>query len=514
MRGARVVRDGEVEFLAIEKSELGRVAVTAQCLDGQWVPLPMLRRMLERGESLADVAGERLGIVRSEYLRALVNAPQLIVGRAALFNNPAVVRDALSASGDHEALAMLLESGAIVPFLLSESSPGDRPQHRVDERSFAAWQRLCRAVRPRCLRLSWNDEDNARAIQSDLHRRFGWFASGVHQLDVASLRRSLGLRPGDEMGLQKQLARVALWCAAWAGEGRAVTRDDLYREFVVADETRPSEGRYDRRKPFAGELKRLLDLRHAANLPDALERFPLIPADSLPRAALQEWRLAGAGPGPISLPELADRIRGAARPLAEGGAFLGSFGVLSLGEIEAIRRTDAWAAYAACLEGLLERPLELANPERGAAAVHDAYLRLAQVATTFAKRRNPRLRTERWCPAVEILVEVGGAALSVVPALLGTDPEACRLAGRLPEGAAGRTLPVSVKLLVRGLARRGSRADLAVGVHLLTGRADAADEQWRELLAALQVREGEEDANSTLPAERTAVMDASQPEVA
>jgi len=510
--GDQVVRDGEVEFLAIDRGGLGRMAVVAQCLDGYWVPRSMLGRMLERGESLADVAGERMGIVRAEYLRALVNARQVIVGRSALFNHPAVARDAMSSSGDHEALRRLLDAGVIVPFLLGESGPCERPPHRVDERGFAAWERLCREVRTRCLRLSWADEDNARVIRNDLHRRFGWFASGVHQLDVRALRRSLGLGQADETGLEKLLARVALWCAAWAGEGHAITREDLYRAFVVADESRPAEGRYDRGKPFAGDLKRLLDLRHCANLPDALERFTMVPADTLPRAALQEWRLAERAAMPVSMPELVRIVREAARPPVEGGAFLDSFGVLSLSEVEAIRATEAWTAYADSLDRLLEHPLDLADPAHGAAAVHDAYVRLAQVATTFAKRRNTRLRTERWSPAVELVVEVGGAALSVIPGLLGQDPAACQVAGRLPERAAGRALPISLKLVVRGLEARGSRADLAVGVHLLSGSLDAAGEQWRELLAAFGARPAEEDVQRTLPAERLAIMEAPEPE--
>ncbi|HXM58547.1 MAG TPA: hypothetical protein VOB72_24315, partial [Candidatus Dormibacteraeota bacterium] len=305
--------------MAIEQGDLGRLAVVAQCLDAQWVPLPMLRRMLLRGESLADVAGERLLAVRAEYLRALVNARQVIVNRAALFNNPAVARDALSSSGDRDALARLLDAGAVVPFLFVESSPCDRPQHRVDERGFAAWQRLCRETRVRCLRLSWADDENARAIQNDLHRRFGWFAGGVHQLDVRALGRVLDVRPDDEVELEKLLARVALWCARWAGEGHAITREDLYREFVIADESRPSEGRYDRGKPFAGELKRLLDLRHGVNLPDALHRPPLMAPDTLPRSALQEWRLPATG-APLPARELVELVRACAGPVPEGGA--------------------------------------------------------------------------------------------------------------------------------------------------------------------------------------------------
>ncbi|HXM53955.1 MAG TPA: hypothetical protein VOB72_01090, partial [Candidatus Dormibacteraeota bacterium] len=194
-----------------------------------------------------------------------------------------------------------------------------------------------------------------------------------------------------------------------------------------------------------------------------------------------------------------------------GGAYLESFGVLSLAEVEAIRRTEAWATYARLLEGLVDRPLELTDPGAGAVAVADAYVRLAQAATGLARRRNPRLRTERWMPALELVVEVGGAALSVIPALLGRDPAACQVAGAPPPDAGGRTLPVSVKLLVRGLRRRGSRADLATGVHLLHGRLENAGEQWRDLLATLQPVPVED---GPLPAERQAVMERSEPDVA
>jgi hypothetical protein len=512
MTGARVLHDGDVEFVALEREDLAPLAVVPQCLDPHWVPAPMLRRMLTRGESLGDVAAERLGLVRAEYLRALVNARQVVVSRTALLTNPALVRDVLGAGDERAALARMLDSGALVPLLLAESSPADRPHHRMDERAFAQWQRLCRDVRTRCLRLSWDDELNSRVIQNDLHRRFGWFASGVHQLDVRVLSRVLGVGPGAETDLAKLLARIALWCAAWAGEGRAVTRDDLYREFVVADGTRPAEGRYDRAKPFAGELKRLLDLRHGMNLPDALRRFPLVPADGLARSALQEWHVLDGGGAHVSVRELADRVARADWPLPDAEPCLESFGVLSLAEVEAVRRTEAWATYAAALDRLLERPLEAADPAGGAVAVCDAYVRLVRAATDVATRRRPALPTLPWAPALEFVVEAGGAALSIVPGLLGRDPRACRAVGVLVPDARGRPLPVTVKLLVRGLGRRRSRADVAAGVHVLSGCLEDAGEQWRELLAAFGVRPVPEDATGTLAAERQAAMERCLPE--
>src|SRR5256885_7253072 len=118
MTGARVLHDGDVEFVALEREDLARVAVVPQCLDAHWVPAPMLRRMLTRGESLGDVAAERLGLVRAEYLRALVNARQVVVSRSALLTSGALVGDVLGAGEDRAALARLLESGALVPLLL------------------------------------------------------------------------------------------------------------------------------------------------------------------------------------------------------------------------------------------------------------------------------------------------------------------------------------------------------------------------------------------------------------
>jgi hypothetical protein len=66
--------------------------------------------------------------------------------------------------------------------------------------------------------------------------------------------------------------------------------------------------------------------------------------------------------------------------------------------------------------------------------------------------------------------------------------------------------PFAVRLVVRGLTERGSRADLAFGVPLFQGRLDDAAEQWSELLAAFGLRaDAVEDAE--LPAERVAVME-------
>lgn len=156
----------------------------------------------------------------------------------------------------------------------------------------------------------------------------------------------------------------------------------------------------------------------------------------------------------------------------------------------------------------LSSPLEFADPAR---SVFQCYVSLAQLATSVARRRNPRLRTERWVPAVELLVEVGGAALSVVPGLLGRDPAACRVAGRVSRRPGDPDLPLSLKLVMRGLARRGSRADLGITVPVLQGRLEDAAVQWGELLAGLGQAQAADRAAGTLIAERLAALERPRP---
>jgi hypothetical protein len=486
MGAGNVRRDGNVEFAAIDGAGLDKIAVVLQCLDNQWVPRALLRRMLEGNKSLEDVAGERLQYVRSEYLRALVNARQIVVNRAFLYNSPAISRDLVSGGENHEAFRRLLDAGVVAPFLLNETSPIDRPRFKVDERGFDAWKRMCQEARPRCVRLSWDDAENASVMTEALTQRFRTFAVSMSELNVPTFCRELGLGAQDARRLERRLAEVTARCAAERLEGREITREFLYSQFVVTDDTPTPLGRYDRHKPFSGEIKQLLDLRYNTNLPDALERYPLIPIDSMQRTALQEYRPA-ANAQPMSARELAHRIKDTVFQQTQGGLYIKSLGDLSLAELEKVRGTEAWNAYISSMENLVANPLTFPDPDRGAAAVYHSYIDLARVVTRLAQQRRVQTTIDQWVPVVEIVVEVAGAVLSVIPSLLDKDAAvACQVAGRVSEAIGKRAAPVVVRLVVRGLTERGSRAELATSIDLIKGKLDSAQEQWAELLAAFQ----------------------------
>lgn len=152
-------------FRPMTPKDFRRIVVTAQCLDNQWVPNSILRRLIRERTSRKVIARELEKLVRAEYVRSLVNAEQVIINRAYIKNNPAVFGDFIADAPDRPVFKELLGSGVIVPFLYSESSPVEEGDFDLDDVGNVAWRQLCQEVEPLCLRLSWDKEENERLIK-------------------------------------------------------------------------------------------------------------------------------------------------------------------------------------------------------------------------------------------------------------------------------------------------------------------------------------------------------------
>ena len=500
------LRDQDVEFERIDFGSLQPVCVVAQSLDNQWVPRTLLARMMKRRRSLEDVVDAQQEFVRAEYLRALVNARQLVVNRAYLYNNPAVYRDYQNAGPGREAFKQLLESRVVIPFLFSERAPHELPGYTTRAAGFGGWLEVCQEVKAPCLRLSWDDQTNRDYILEQLVARFGGFAQTINRLDGAVLERELGLPSDARQPLKERLTEVAHECVDLSGKDELITREGLYKAFVVADGTDPADGKYDRSKPFAAEIKQLLDLNYNVNLPDALGRFPLTPADALHRTALQEWQKATEDQRELSPDELLTILRNAAFDLVQGAAYIKSVGSLSLPEIVALRETWEWRRYVDAVEGLVADPLSFVDPDRGAAAVYQSYVALAETATRMAAEVKRQKLAERWIPRVEVIVEVAGAALSV----LWGDRTVVKVAGKVSKAIGERPAAVIVRLVVRGATELGSRAELSTSVDFMRGSFDKAQTRWDELVTALAKTPGFEQLEGHAPERRTANIDYSE----
>jgi hypothetical protein len=186
----------------------------------------------------------------------------------------------------------------------------------------------------RCIRLSWDDVRNGEEVRDELNRRFDDFLIHLETLNPAVLAGDLALPPSAQEGLRQRLREVAQTCQAWAAEQRPLTRENLYREFIVAEGIKPSEAHYDKSKPFARDVKQLIDLKYHCDLPDALAKYPLTPIDSLQRTSLQEWASLQRATE-TSAEELVELLRQSAFSLAQEGLFVQSIGELNLPEIKA-----------------------------------------------------------------------------------------------------------------------------------------------------------------------------------
>lgn len=408
------------EVTRLEPHQLDRLNIVAQCLDNQWVPKRMLSRMMARRLSLADVAEERRRHVYGEYVRAFVNARQVVVNRAYFLNNPVVFFDFTHDRHERAALRTLLSSRALIPFLYAERSPLDEVNFHVLPEVDTAWRELVARTDLACARLSWNDQENSRLIDTQLARRFGEFVTGsvslmVDESGAARLARDFQLDPAEIPELRRRLGQVGRWAIDQLTEGRIVARDALYQKFVVADGSPTAAGHYDPGKPYAAVIKQLFDLRYNVNLPDALGGFPLTPQDSPPRSALQELERERRNPS-VGADELIRLLRGRVFEIAQRDLSVAAFEHMRLADVLRVRQEPAWHAYTDRLESLLVAPVDFDNLDpviHGVQGVFASYAEVARLATGVAAERQRSIPTFRWRPVVKFVLKAASALLFV-----------------------------------------------------------------------------------------------------
>lgn len=471
------------EFKKILNTDLEKVTVVSQCLDNQWVPRELLSSMFRRGRSLRDakVIDARLDAVRAEYLRSLLNAEQVVVNRAFFVNNQAVYRDFEKRGVAREAFKKLLKDSVVVPYLYRETSLVDPQEFSVLSDGERVWHEVVEEVEGgSCLRLSWDDEENRRQTNLLLSRSFHDQLLRAASFESANLQRDFTLDRDSALGLKAKLREVAIWAA----HQESPTREDFYREFVVAEGSHPADGQYDRSKEFSGELKQLADLKYGVTLSDALDRYPLTPADSLDRTALQELdRAVGQGPT-VSTDTFLHAVRQHAFTLAQRPLNVSLSG-LGLEHVVEARGTDEWLRYKQDLLLLLAEPTDLlARPEEFAArsqAVYDDYVLLAgQLSRLVGGRREDLVSV--WQPVIKLSIHALGATISIV---FHSDPY-MEVVGRVADSVASRASRAVVRFAVVGRDQRRAGKQLDTSVDLMKIGFQRTRDEWNDLVRRLQ----------------------------
>lgn len=340
-------------------SDLKAVTIVAQALDNQWAPNQLLSSILQSRQALKHFTDQRDLFVRREFLRAVLNAENVVANRAFLFNNPSIADFYLKAGGEADAFRQLLEARVILPFLFAEKAPHEQISLQNafdrDRRAFEKWQEVCRECKPSCVRLSWpnangEDAENHALISSHLARPFHDYGVSAKSGVADLYARHLGIGASHLAAFRERLNAASRWFfnAPEADDGSPIfrQRNDFYCEFVVRKDSPVHEGWYDPDKPFSVELKRLIDLKYNTNLADAIGRFALTPVDSLPRLALQENRISlQSAKGAVDAEALTHLLRAIMADLVQRQLDIPFLDSVQLQDVVAIRGTSAWQEY-------------------------------------------------------------------------------------------------------------------------------------------------------------------------
>jgi hypothetical protein len=465
-----------IEFEKLTPSKLAKAAIVPQVLDNQWVPESLLEKMIREGKSLKDVQKERSNYVIKEWRRALVYGEQVVVNRAFMFNNEVVVDDYDDAES-REQLKTLLNTKVIIPYLVFEDSPDQRPTFDLKESLWNAWMDIVHDSHLSCVKLDWGDQND------DFKRLSGIYHNYVQTLNTEQRAEHLASYlkvPKDEFPeFRKRLKDVASFAFNLA-DTRLVTRNDLYREFVVTDDTNIAEGYYSK-KPYAAKIKQIVDLKYNVNLPDAMGRYSLTPEGSPPRSALGdlEETIQANIISPENVKDILQALRGLAFDQITQGMYLKSLGDLKLADVIKTRETEEWEMYRKSMLDLLANPLEFPH----LSAVF--YAKFEKLNNAITKIRAERDQA-KWEPWVKLLISVGAKAMEIAfnPANPSQKILTTMGTGILSTGVT----PLLMRLTIG--TKTLTDADLDVSLDFMRGNVQSGREVWNDMLGQLRSTPG------------------------
>ena len=487
------------EFEKLEIDELHPYHIVPQFADNQWVPRALLKQMIAQGLSLSDVQPQIEENKRMEFRRALINSPQIAINRAYLYNEKILYESYDQFGQERDAFKELLNDAVIVPFLLSEDTPIETPSFTTN--SFKNWMRVCEETRVKCVRMSWDSDENKSQIDRYLIRPFNTFVTNISTGDIDLYIGDLGLSDSDGEPFKQQLRAVRRKCNEIEDLDQRVTREQLYKSFVTTEGTEVVEGRYDRRKPFASEIKQLIDLKYNISLPDALGGFALTPYDSLSRSALQEDRIPSQQDKSkykdadiwlkLLQNSMFDRLQKGLyleSNLQQG--YLDSLSSLKLSEVLEVRAMDEWKKYMQSIDTLLQDP---ENFEPMSEDVYRDYINLNKRITNLVTQNRSKEPVAKWTPGIEYILEMAGARMSVKWSHQGIT---YALNGEVPSNLAKRRVAYTEKLRIAGVEEQ--QADLNATIEITKGFTTAPGEQWESLSRKIPEIQGFRRAMATV----------------
>ena len=308
----------ELRFYPLSDAQLEPTAVYPIIMDNQWVPRavyddPELRaQFFKDGLKCPAVAEVIKCEQRKEIFRALLHNWQIIVNRASILNSEIFSDWYTPGNAEYDAFRDMMGDDSIVTYLWREERPTDRLKFGVSPEG-KNWLNFCLNAPEKkeisCLRLDWDSKkSNVYETARLLTYRFQNFClvTAQDEYRMNALMAALGIPNENGEAFRKLWGDIQEAVIKWNAEtGENYSREAFYKQFIVLDESPVPECRLDTAKPFAWELKQIIDFVYTTNLPDALNMTPVIPPDSPMTAFHYSERSQIQGQREISPEELA-----------------------------------------------------------------------------------------------------------------------------------------------------------------------------------------------------------------
>jgi len=414
----------------MDRSDLAAITVVAQSLDNQWLPADLAHGISDTN-GFVQLGGQRSDRIRRELMGSLLTSEQIVVNRANLQNNE-VFREILRSPEESQGLRDAMATGSMVVFLYDEDSLDGAPKFHSDDDHLGRLRKFVADADVPCVRFDWKSDDTNRSIiKKNLDRRFHGFVHSISDIDKGLLRKSLNIPDDLKNEFNSRLMALSDFAHEISrvpdDEARYITRSNVYENFVSPPNKKHDDGYIDPKKPFAREIKALVDLKYNCNLPDALSGYAITSAGNIDRTVLQEER----GPELANLDVFSQSDEGALVDILCAGAFdefttFNSFTfleALSMNEVLLLKKFPGWSEYAELVKRILPTNNHglLANhaifDDANLRALGKAHAAIMTGAASFVESAKAREEVAGWW---EIGVSLVGAGIHIASERFGT----------------------------------------------------------------------------------------------
>lgn len=430
-------------------NELEAGAVIPQCLDNQYVTGATLAAMIDGALNYehAQVRALRTTPVRSEFIRSLIYAPQVVVNRAYFRNNEFLYSNYHPRNeSELSSFVELMNHGAILAFLGTENSLVDPVAFDTTSDGDLACQALMGRLKDNYTAVKFSkDEVENKRMMGQLGRRFANYFGGLNNLDYASRMEMATELFTDPELLQNEAAetlfhdlidQLADYAADHArayqkaerGQAkgasqaapRPLSRNEIYDRFFIdtttVDPKKVANGRFlrahgiEREARFA--LKKLVDLKYNSNLPDMLGRFTFTPFEMPSRMALQDEFAIGESLDDVDrIISQVTKVKRALIADSQQVMYLPVLQDLTLADVIQIRGLPEWRRFMDVQAQILTDPLGQCGQ------LDELNRRFADLQVCIAKWYRDHHQLDkivgRYKVAVTLLLNIGASSISI-----------------------------------------------------------------------------------------------------